>query len=248
MEIERDIVGEPVEALERIVDLAGEDEVADDDATEGEPGVVGGEPGAFLAVHFQESLLGAEGVVGSMGEVAGEEGIHVLEIREIDIDVGSQGLECRDIVVAVAVVNDGGEETPLMEGVDELGDAGGIVGGRDEAQDILTLAEHLRDTVDNLVERVVEDKAGVHLGARDGVVLAIDALEVAVGKEEIADAVGAADGGFFALVVAHRGDLGSKRGMAKTELGKPVGRAMAGAGRAVHSGCKFVQKYDNFCN
>ena len=100
-----------------------------------------------------------------MGEVASETRIHVFKIRKIDINVGSEGLESGDIVVAVAVVNDGGEESSLVKGVEQRRDRGGIVGWRDETEDILTDLEHLSNAINDLVKGVIEDETGVNLSA-----------------------------------------------------------------------------------
>ena len=69
---------------------------------------------------------------------------------------------------------------------------------------------------------------------RDLPVLAVDAVEVAVGEEDVADAFGAGDGGFLAVVDADGGDFGFASGMAEAEGMGAVDAALAGAEGAGH--------------
>jgi len=66
------------------------------------------------------------------------------------------------------------------------------------------------------------------------VVLAVDALQVAVGKKDVADATLAADGGFLAVVDADGCGLGLCGGVAETEGGDTVCGTSAGAVGAFH--------------
>jgi len=66
-------------------------------------------------------------------------------------------------------------------------------------------------------------------------VLAIDALQVAVGKKDVADAALAADGGFLAVMDADGCGLGLCGGVAETEEGATVCGTSAGAVVAFHA-------------
>ncbi len=62
--------------------------MADYDAAVGKAVVVGGQGGAFLAVHLAQGVAGHGGVVGGMAVAAGEVGEAVFVVGQVDVDVG----------------------------------------------------------------------------------------------------------------------------------------------------------------
>ena len=65
-------------------------------------------------------------------------------------------------------------------------------------------------------------------------VLAVDALEVAVGKKDVADTLGAGQGRFLAPVDADSGDFGLPPGMAETLSDSTVDTAGPGTEATFH--------------
>ncbi len=137
-----------------------------------------------------------------------------------------------------------------MKPFDDGGEAVGIVRGGDEAYHVLGLGEQAGYLVDDGVDT---DEAGGGRGRRcriglispimrNLVVLAVDALEVAVGEKDVADALGAAEGWLLATVDANSGDFGHMSGTAKAKCFSAVGGAVVWAESAFH-----VAKIRLFC-
>jgi len=81
---------------------------------------------------------------------------------------------------------------------------------------------------------LLEFAMGFMIIATDLVILAKDALQVAMRKENIADATFAADHGFFTAVAANGTDMETRIGFAIARCTiQPVGMALAGAKRAI---------------
>ena len=118
-----------------------------------------------------------------------------------------------------------------MEPLDDGGYVVGVVGGGDEADDVLGLGQEggylLHDGLHAYEAR------GLCVGAYL-MVLAVDALEVAVREKDIADALLAADGRLFAAMDANSGSLGHKARMAKAKTLSAVGGAIARTDGAFH--------------
>ena len=70
-----------------------------------------------------------------MAVEACEVGVHVFEVGEVDVDEAFEGAEGVDGFVAAAVVDHCGVEAALVDGLEEFGDAVGIVGGGDETEE-----------------------------------------------------------------------------------------------------------------
>ncbi len=137
-----------------------------------------------------------------------------------------------------------------MKPFDDGGQAVGIVRRGDEAYYVLGLGEQAGYLVD---DGIYADEAGVGSGRRGRggqtvpimrnlVVLAVDALEVAVGEKDVADALGAAEGRLFATVDANGGGFGLAVGMAKAKCFNTVGGALVWTEGAFH-----VAKIRLFC-
>jgi hypothetical protein len=90
------------------------------------------------------------------------------------------------------------------------------VRGRDEADDAYTVIEDPLDTVDDLIERELLTEV-LPLIAADLVVLAVGALHVAVGEEDVADPVFSAQDRFLPGMLADRGDMVTDTSLAITE-------------------------------
>ena len=90
------------------------------------------------------------------------------------------------------------------------------MGGADKANYVLGGGKNLGDAVDDGLDAFV-GRIGSEGGATDVTILAIDALKVAMGEENIADAALAADGRFFAVVNTDSGSLGLGRGVAEAK-------------------------------
>ena len=129
-----------------------------------------------------------------------------------------------------------------MKSFDDGRQAVGIVRGGDEAYHVLGLGEQAGYLVDDGVDT---DEAGGGRGRRcriglispimrNLVVLAVDALEVAVGEKDVADALGAAEGWLLATVDANSGDFGLAVGMAKAKCFNTVGGTLAWTEGAFH--------------
>ena len=233
-----EVVGEPAEAVEAVLHLPREDEVADYHSSESEAVVVGWEAAAFLAEHLEEGLLGTPGIVGGVGIAGGEVGVHVLEIRQIDVDIRREGAERVGAVVAVGVVDGGGEEAAGVEGVEDGRDEVGVVRGGDKTEHVLRLRQQFCNAVNYFIQRVVEHFICINTCTRDDVVLTEETLEIAVGEKEVDHAAGAGDGGFLAAVYGDGGDVGAEGGVAEAEAVGAVGAALTWAeGAAVGDGC-----------
>lgn len=162
--------------------------------------------------------------------------IHVFEVGEVYVDVGGHEAERLHAVVAAGVVDRGGEEASRVEGFDDGGDVDGVVCGADEADDVLGLLEHFGYAVDDGVNSHVRGCiAGSQLAAADVVILTVDALQVAVGEEDVADAFLATDWGLFALVDTDRCHLGQSARMAKSKTHNAVGLTGSGTDVAFHA-------------
>ena len=112
-----------------------------------------------------------------------------------------------DGVVGVGVVDDGREEAAVVEGFDERRDGVNVVGGGDEAEDVFGGGKSLSNQVGELVDGEGLEETRVDVWRADVDVLAVDALEVAMGEEDVADAMSADERGFFAKMATDGGDL-----------------------------------------
>ena len=205
--------------------------MADDDAAVGEAVVVGGQGGAFLIVHFAEGGEGYGGVVGGMAVSVGEVGEAVFVVGEVNVDVGGKHLQGFNSVVAAGVVDGGGVESAGVEPFDDGGEAVGIVRRGDEADDILGLGEQAGYLVHDGIDA---DKAWSRAAGADLVILAVDALEVAVGEKDVADAFVATQRRLLATMDANSGGFGHMSGTAKAKCFSAVGGALVWTEGAFH--------------
>ena len=114
--------------------MPGEDEVAHDEAAEGNAVVVDFEGGAHLALHLADGGGGHLGVVRRMAVAGGEFGVEVFEVGQVDVHEAFEGAEGLHRLVAGGVVHHRGVEPLGVEVVENLRYEVGVVGGGDEAQ------------------------------------------------------------------------------------------------------------------
>ena len=206
--------------------------MAYDDSAIGKAILVGGEGGTFLVVHLAEGGEGDIGVVGCVAVATGEVGEAVFVVGQIDVDVGCEHLEGFDAIVTSCIVDDGGVKPAGVKSFYDGGQAVGIVRRGDEADYILCLWQQAGYFVHDGIDA---DKAWGRAAGADLVVLAVDALKVAVGEEYVADAFGAAEGRFLAFVNANGGSFGLTVGTTKTKCFSTVGGAMVWTESAFHA-------------
>ena len=101
-------MGEVVEDGEGIVDMAREDEVADNKTAIGAAVAVDLDARAYLTYHLPEGVCGHLGVVRSVAVSGGDGGVHVFEVGEVDVDKAFEGAECRHALVAGGIIDDSG--------------------------------------------------------------------------------------------------------------------------------------------
>ena len=90
-----------------------------------------------------------------------------------------------DAVVTTCIVNDGGIEVASVKPFDDGGQTVGVVRGGNEADHILGLWQKAGYLVHDGIDT---DKAWGGVTRADLMVLAVDALEVAMGEKNVADA------------------------------------------------------------
>jgi len=135
VECGRKVVGQPVETVEGVLQVAGEDEVSDDDAAEGDAVGVAFERAADLSFHFEQGLRGHLRVVRGVAVACGEVGVEVFEVGEVDVDEAFERAEGVQAFVARGVVDDDGVQAASMEVVEQGRDGVGIMGGGDESEE-----------------------------------------------------------------------------------------------------------------
>ena len=209
-------VGQGIKHVDAVLYLSREDEVAHDNAAVGYAVIVGGEGGAFLIVHLAEGGKSHGGIVGGVAVAQCQLRVGIFKIGQIDVDIGGEVAKGFDAVVATGVVDCGREEIASVQFLDDGRDAVSVVGGADKANYVLGGGKNLGDAVDDGLDAFV-GRIGSEGGATNVTILAIDALKVAMGEENIADAALAADGRFFAVVNTDSGSLGLGRGVAEAK-------------------------------
>ena len=80
-------------------------EVTDDDTAVGDAVVVGFETDADLSDHFVYGGRGHFGVIGCVAVGFGECGIHIFEIRQVDVDESFERTQRFDAFVSAAVID-----------------------------------------------------------------------------------------------------------------------------------------------
>ena len=95
------------EDSKRILDFAGKDEVSYQDAPSGNPVAVFADiEKPLLPHHFNEGLQGNPWVVRGFGKATGKASVAILEVREIDVDIGGPGSEHALRLITGQVVDD----------------------------------------------------------------------------------------------------------------------------------------------
>ena len=209
-------VGQGIKHVDAVLYLSREDEVAHDNAAVGYAVIVGGEGGAFLIVHLAEGGKCHRGIVGGVAVAQSQLRVGIFKIGQVDVDIGGEVAKGFDAVVATGVVDCGREKVAAVQFLDDGRDAVGVVGGADKANYVLGGGKNLGDAVDDGLDAFV-GRIGSEGGATDVTILAIDALQVAMREEYIADAALAADGRFFAVVNTDSGSLRLGRGVAEAK-------------------------------
>lgn len=197
--------------------LAGEDEVADEDAFF-EDAVGAYFVGAGLTEHLLNGGGGFFEVVRGVAVAFGCFAVHVLEVREPALDFISQESDCVDAFVAAAVVDDG--DGQRVSQALEYGVC--VMGGRDEVNVVGALADELLIDFFQAVDG--DFYAFPHFA--DFVVLAVDAGEVASCEEDGAGASGSCDAGFFPVMERSSGNDGKHAAGAVADGAAVTSRAL----------------------
>jgi hypothetical protein len=173
--------------------------------------VVDFEAGAYLPDHFAECGIGDLRIVGSVAAEVGECGVGVFVVGQVDVDKTFEVTERVDAFVAAAVVDDDGVDSTTVDCLKQGRYMVKVGGGSDEAEErgVRCWVLGVQLLADEVGKRIDVGWSGgcrccVSMPATDLVVLAIDAVEVAVGEEDVDDGV---EGRFFAAVDADVGNL-----------------------------------------
>ena len=200
-----EFAAEGFEDLDGVGDVAGEDEMADEEAGLGGFGARGVE-GVEIAFFGGDAGEGGEGDVGIAGvahDFGGEGGGRKFEVGEENLHEGEGAVEEGGGVVAGGVEDEGDGDAAAAEGAGEGFDVGPDVVGGDEVEIVRVFGE---EGEGHLEKAVGGDGVAESAGARDLLVLAEEAVAGAAREEEGAGTAGAGDGGLFAEVAAVGGD------------------------------------------
>ena len=236
VDIRRELFSDKSEHCLAVVDLPRKNQVTDDQAGFGQSVLVERQLTALLAKHLRYSRRGRRRVIPDIGVLMGERVVHVFQVGQIDIDDTRQRLDRPPPVVAVGIENVCGSPATSLKGIHDRPHLQNRVRRRHKPDPGSAGVENRLNLTDDLLKLHVIDGGRFSVGA-DVVVLAVDALEVAVGEEYIAYPVRSREDRFLPPVGADRSDGETVWGFAVAEpAGRSVGPAIAGTGRAAPQG------------
>ena len=187
-----ELVGQPVEAAQRVVDGPRKYQMPHDEAAVGAAVGVDFQSGAHLPLHLAQRRHGHLGVVGGMAVGRRQRRIHVFEVGQVDVDQPLEGPQCLDALVAAAVVDNrggggvGGGQSG-SDGIHQFGDVVGIVCRCHKPQHPATFRQEAAYLFGEMIHGLLFPFPSFRFA--DLPVLAVDTLQVAVGEEDVDDGV-----------------------------------------------------------
>jgi hypothetical protein len=181
--VTRNAVGEEPQAGIGAGDVAGKNEMANEESPECDAVVIGDEV-VHLAVHLADDGAGNPNIRARRRILFREPVIPVLDIGHIDVHDAVQQAEDRDGIVGARIVNDGQAKAAGDGDRERLQNLRDAVAGGNQVQ---VVASEALDFKEDIGERVRRGRRADPLLA-DVVVLAIDAVEVASREEDGAGA------------------------------------------------------------